>query len=229
MRRSPSPRVLALSAALVVLGLAAIAVLIPYVTRDREAVAGVPVPPPYEVAENIRLAPDQQVCLKGVAIDVDSDIAEFSVASNARSGPPLGVSVTAAGYRAGGEVAGGYTSPGALRVPLRPPSHSLLADFCIENRGKRRVQLLAAHEGRTASRPVAFVDGAEVPQDLALRFLSRDSGSVLSRLGSLIDRMSAFHPPVLEKPVLWLLLVLLVFVLPAAAIYAIASSFRSEA
>lgn len=229
MRRRPSPRVLALSTALFVLALAGIAVFIPYLTREREAVAGVPVPPPYAVAENIRLAPDQQVCLKGVAIDVDSEVAEFSVASNARSGPPLRVSARAPGYRTGGEVAGGYTGPGAVRVPLQPPSQSLLADFCIENRGERSVQLLGAHEGRTASRPVAFVDGEGIPQDMSLRFLEKESGSVLGRLGSLIDRMSAFHPPVLEKPVLWLLLALLVLVLPAAAIYAVVSSFRGEA
>jgi hypothetical protein len=220
---------LALAAALFVVAVAAVAVFIPYVTREREAVAGVPVPPPYEVAENIRLAPDQQVCLKGVAIDVDSEIAEFSIASNTRSGPPLRVSARAPGYRAGGEVAGGYTGPGARRVPLDPPSQSLLADFCVANRGERSVQLLGAHEGRTASRPVAFVAGEEIPQDMTLRFLEKDYGSVLGRLGSLIDRMSAFHPPVLEKPVLWLLLALLVLVLPAAAIYAIVSSFRADA
>ncbi|MGH3991190.1 MAG: hypothetical protein ACRDSN_01865, partial [Pseudonocardiaceae bacterium] len=61
----------------------------------------------------------------------------------------------------------------------------------------------------------------------ALRFLSEHDGSVLARLGLLVDRMSAFHPAVLEEPVIWLLLVLLVLVLPAAAIYALVSSFRA--
>jgi hypothetical protein len=75
---------------------------------------------------------------------------------------------------------------------------------------------------------VSRVDGREVPPDLTLRFLAEDSGDVVSRLGLLIDRMSAFHPPILEKPVLWALLALTVLVLPAAAIYGVVSSFRAD-
>ncbi|MGH3991831.1 MAG: hypothetical protein ACRDSN_05135 [Pseudonocardiaceae bacterium] len=104
----------------------------------------------------------------------------------------------------------------------------MLADFCVANRGARKVDLLAAHEPRTASRPVARVEGREVAPDMTLRFLSEDSGSVLERMGSLIDRMSAFNPPVLENAVLWLVLALLVLVLPAGAVYAVVSSFRSN-
>jgi hypothetical protein len=226
MRRLLTSRVLALGGALLVLAVAAVAVFVPYLSREREAVAGVPVPSPFAVQENIRLAPDQEVCLDAVAIDVDSEIAEFSVISKTKSGPPLRVSADAPGYRSAAEVDGGYVSPDTIRVPLEPPTRSLLAEFCVANRGKRKVDLLGAHEPRTASRVIARVDGTDIPQDLTLRFLSEDSGSVLARLDSLIARMSAFHPPVLETPVLWLLLALLVLVLPAAAIYAVVSSFR---
>jgi hypothetical protein len=228
MRKRPRASLLALAAALLVLALATVDVFIPYLTRERETVAGVPVPTPFAVQEDIRLTPDQEVCLDDVAMDVDSELAEFTVASRARSGPPLRVSAAAAGYRAAGELDGGYRSPQTVRVALEPPGRSLLANFCIANRGAREVDLLAAHEPRTASRVIARVNGQEVPPDLALRFLAQDSGSVLERLGSLIDRMSAFHPPVLEKPMLWLLLALLVLVLPAATIYAVVSSFRAE-
>jgi hypothetical protein len=235
MRRRPSARALALGAALILLALAAAGVFIPYLTRERDAIAGVPVPEPFAVPENIPLGPGQEVCLEEVAIDPDSEIAEFTVISKRRSGPPLRVSATAPGYRAVAEVEGGYRRqqttrfpPEPLRVPLEPPGSSLLAEFCVANSGARRVELLAAHEPRTVSRTVARVDGEEVAPDLALRFLAADSGSVLARLGSLIDRMSAFRPAVLEKPVLWLLLALLVLVLPVAAIYAVVSSFRVD-
>lgn len=228
MRRLLTPRVLALGGALLVLAVAAVAVFVPYLSREREAVAGVPVPSPFAVQENIRLAPDQEVCLDAVAIDVDSEIAEFSVISKTKSGPPLRVSADAPGYRSAAEVDGGYVSPDTIRVPLEPPTRSLLAEFCVANRGKRKLELLAAHEPRTASRPVASVDGREVAPDLALRFLEEGSGSVGERMGSLIDRMSAFRPAVLEKPVLWLILALLVLVLPAAAIYAVVAGFRSD-
>jgi hypothetical protein len=161
-------------------------------------------------------------------MDVDSRIAEFSVLSEARSAPPLRVSASARRYRAQGDLDGGYGSPQTLRVPLEPPQRSLLAEFCIANRGSRKVDLLGAHEARTASRPIARVDGVEVAPDLTLRFLADESGSVVGRLDSLVDRMSAFHPPVFEKPVLWLILALVVLVLPSAALYALVSGFRAD-
>jgi hypothetical protein len=226
MRRRLTPRVLALGGALLVLAVAALAVFVPYLSREREAVAGVPVPSPFAVEENIRLAPDQEVCLDAVAIDVDSEIAEFTVTSKSKSGPPLLVSAEAPDYRYAAEVDGGYLSPETIRVPLEPPTRSLLTEFCVANRGNRKVDLLGAHEPRTASRVIARVDGADIPQDLTLRFLSEEYGSVFGRLDTLVARMSAFHPLVLETPVLWLLLGLLVLVLPAAAIYAVVSSFR---
>jgi hypothetical protein len=220
--------VLALWAAVLVLIAATVDVFIPYLTRERETVSGVAVPPPFAVQENIRLAPKAEVCLDEVALDVDSRIAEITVISEARSGPPLRLSAAAAGYRATGEIDGGYGAPQTLQVPIEPPRRSLLAEVCVANRGARKVDLLGAHEPRTASRPIARVDGQEVPPDLTLRFLADESGSVVERLGSLIDRMSAFHPPVLEKPMLWLVLGLLLLVLPAAAIYALVSSFRAD-
>jgi hypothetical protein len=228
MRRRPSALVLALAAVLLVLGVAAVDLFIPYLTRERETVAGVPVPPPFAVQENIRLKPGEQICMGEVAMDVDAEVAEFTVVGEARSGPPLRVSARAPGYRAIARVRGGYGAPQTMRVPLEPPSRSLLADFCLANRGRHKVDLLGTHEPRTASRPVARVDGREVAPDLTLRFLSEDTGSVTARLGTLIDRMSAFRPPVLEKPVLWLLLVLTVLVLPAGAVYAVVSSFRDD-
>jgi hypothetical protein len=228
MRRRPGAHLLALAAAVLGLVVATISVLIPYLTRERQTVSTVPVPPPFAVQENIRLAPDQGVCLDAVARDVDSRLAEFSVISEARSAPPLQVSASAPGFRATRRVKGGYGTPQTLLVRLEPPDRSLLAEFCVANRGDRKVDLLGAHEPRTASRPVARVDGQEVPPDMTLRFLSDESGSVIGRLGSLIDRMSAFHPLALEKPVLWLVLALLILVLPPAAIYAVVSGFRAD-
>jgi hypothetical protein len=228
MRSQPSGGALALGTALLVLAFAALVVFIPYLTRDRETVAGVPVPPPFAVQENIALAPNQEVCLDSVAIDVDSELVEFTVVNETKSGPPLRVTATAPGYRATAKLDGGYRAPFTGRVPLVPPPRSLLAALCVANRGTRKVELLGTHEPRTASRPVARVDGREVAPDLVLRFLSKNSGSVVERLTSLVGRMSAFRPPVLEAPVLWLILALLLLVLPAAAIYAVASSFRAE-
>src|SRR5215211_1769536 len=118
MRRRPSARMLALAASLLVLAFAAVDLFIPYLTRARETVAGVPVPPPFAVQENIRLKPSEAVCLNEVAIDVDSEIAEFTVINKARSGPPLRVSAAAPGYRVVTRVDGGYAGPQTMRVPL---------------------------------------------------------------------------------------------------------------
>jgi hypothetical protein len=226
MRRPVSFRALALAAALLFLAVATVAVFIPYLTRERENVAGVPVPVPFGVEENIRLRPGAEVCLADVAMDPDTQIAEFTAVSGRRVGPPLRVSAAGPGYRASG-VSAGYSGREMVRVRLEPPTRSLFATFCVANGGRRKVDLVGTHEARTVSRPVASVNGREVAPDLSLRFLSEDSGSVLARMGSLIDRAAAFHPPVFEAPVLWLLLALVVLVLPAAAIYAVVSGFRA--
>ena len=65
-------------------------------------------------------------------------------------------------------------------------------------------------------------------QDVSVRLLAADSGTVVERAGELVGRAAAFKPPVLGTPLLWLVLLLVVVGVPAGALYALASSFRES-
>jgi hypothetical protein len=78
-------------------------------------------------------------------------------------------------------------------------------------------------------RPVTRIDGEEVAPDITVRLLSTDSGSVLERLGQLVDRAAAFKPGLFGAPVfVWIVVALAAIGAPAAAIYSMLSSFRGS-
>jgi hypothetical protein len=226
MRSALTPPRLALAAAGLALAFAAAYWIVPYLTRERETVSGVPVPPPFAVQQPLPLGGGQRACLDRVAFNPDSELAELTVVNRARSGPPLTVTAAAGPYRERGAIARGYSAPTVLRASIDPPRRSRLGRFCVENRGRRRVALLGTREARTLSRPAATIDGEPAPGDISLRFLAAEPGTVPERLGSLVDRMSAFKPTALEKPILWLVLALVVLAVPALALYALAAGFR---
>ncbi len=75
----------------------------PYLTREREDVSGVPVPPPFFAQERVELDPGSEACLSDVAFDTDSEIVELTaLAGSRRPGPPLAVVAEAPGYRRDG-------------------------------------------------------------------------------------------------------------------------------
>jgi hypothetical protein len=226
MRRSLTRPRLALAAAGLALLFAAAYWMVPYLTREREIVSGVPVPKPLVVKEQVQLSAGQEACLDHVAFNPDSEIVEFTVLSRMRSGPPLGIRAAAGPYRTRAAADGGYRAPAVVRADIDPSEPSRLGRICIGNRGRRTVALLGTREPRTLSRAVTTIDGAPSPADISLRFLGAEPGTVPERLGSLVDRISAFKPTVFEKPILWLVLALVVVAVPALALYALAAGFR---
>ncbi len=134
----------------------------------------------------------------------------------------------APGYRSRATIDGGYTPPSLLRAPIDPPERSVIGQLCIHNRGERGVALLGTADARTViARPTTKVDGEEVVPDVSVRLLSTDSGTVLERIGEMVDRAAAFKPGLFGAPVfLWLLLLLVAVGVPAAAVYSMLSSFR---
>ena len=201
--------------------IACLAWFVPYLTREREAVSGVPVPPPFFVQEQVNLEPRSEACLSEVAVDTDAEFAE---------GARLAVAFEGQGYRETATVPAGYRPPTVVLAPLDPPDRSVIGTLCIRNTGERRVALLGTSDARTVvARPTTQVDGEEVVPDVSVRFLSADSGSVLERLGEMMTRLASFNPGLFGAPaLLWLLLVLVVVGIPTAAIYAVLSSFRDS-
>jgi hypothetical protein len=231
MRRTAlSPRTLAGLGAGLGLLIACIAWFVPYLTRERENVSGVPVPTPLFAQDQVELRPGSEACLSDVAFDTDAETIEVTALRGKSPGPRLAFVAEGPGYRQNTAVPGGYTPTAVLRAEIDPPERSLIGTLCIANRGPRPVALLGTTEARTVvARPTTRLNGVEVPPDITVRLLSTDRGSVLERAGELVDRVAAFNPGVFgAPPVLWLLLLLVAVGAPAAAVYSIVSSFRDS-
>jgi hypothetical protein len=231
MRRAlVSPRALAGAGAGLALLIAFVAWFLPYLTRDREDISSVPVPPPFFVQEKVALNPGSEACLSDVAFDTDSEIVELTALAARRPTPALTVVADAPGYRRIAAVKAGYAPPVVLKAPLDPPERSVIGTLCIRNRGERRVALLGTTDVRTVvARPTTRIDGKEVVPDITVRLLSAEGGSVLERAGEMVDRAAAFKPGLFGAPAfLWLVLVLVAVGVPAGAVYSMLSSFRES-
>ncbi len=82
-----SPRTLAALGAGLGLLIACLAWFIPYLTRERENVSGVPVPPPFFSQTGVGVGPASEACLSEVAFDTDSEIVELTALAGRRPTP----------------------------------------------------------------------------------------------------------------------------------------------
>jgi hypothetical protein len=221
-----SPRVVAGIGAGLGLMIACVAWFVPYLTRERPNVAGVPVPPPFLAQTPIKIDSRSEACLSDVAFDTDAEFVELIPLSTRR--PALEIVAQAPGYRETASVPGGREPLSTLSARIDPPERSVLGTLCIRNRGKRRIELLGTNDARTSvGRPVTQIDGVEVGPDITVRLFSANQGSVLERLGQLVDRAAAFKPGLFGWPLLlWIVVMLAAIGIPAAALYALLSSFR---
>jgi hypothetical protein len=223
-----SPRTWAAAGVGLGLLIGCLAWFVPYLTRERSDVAGVPVPTPYLAQTPVTLAPGSEGCLSDIAFDTRAELVEVMVLAAPRQRPQLEVVARAPSYREAAFATGGGELPAWLFARIDPPSRSVIGTLCISNQGKQRVDLLGTADVRTGTgRPVTQIDGVEVAADISVSLLSENTGSVLERTGELVDRAAAFKPGLFGWPVLlWLTLVLVAVGVPAAATYAIVSSFR---
>jgi hypothetical protein len=208
---------------------AAVLWFVPYLTRDREAISSVPAPAPVVAVEGVDVPPHQRACIDEVALDTDSEIVELTALAGKRPGPPLEVEAEAEGYRARTAVDGGYERSALLRARLEPPERSAIGTLCIRNSGDRPVALLSTSDNRTSSlRSTTRVRGEPVAQDVSVRLLAAENGTVVDRADQLVERAAAFKPRLLGTAVIWLALLLVVGGVPAGALYALGSSFRGS-
>jgi hypothetical protein len=203
---------------------------VPYLTRERQDVAGVPVPLPFLAQTPVALKPGSEACLSDVAFGTDVDLVELMTFHTPRPRPRMDVVLRAPGYREMAMLTGGDEPLTGLYARIAPPERSVIGTLCIRNRGDRRIQLLGTADARTATgRPVTRIDGQDVAPDISVRLLSAGTGSLLERLDQLVDRVAAFKPGLLRAPLLlWLVILLTVFVVPVAATYAIVASSRNS-
>src|SRR4051794_14623898 len=213
------------------IGLGVLAVIaailwIPWATKER-VVTTTPVPPPLFGITPAPVKAGGTACLTNVTFTPETEIGEIGLTTNG-PGPPLDITASAKGYRAGTKIAGGYRSDPAARFTIAAPPGPVIGKLCIHNAGRSGVSLNGTNESRTMGRPTLVVDGVAQPLDAKLVFYDRVRSSYVSRLGTIFTHAAVFTPAFFSKAVLMLLALLALVGIPLAIAAALAIALRED-
>lgn len=221
-------RLLVLAAGLAVLLAGAIWIVAPFLVRERDYAASIPQPYPLVTTPLVVLGADDRVCMGSAVIDEHSEEARFRIGTYGKPGSAIVLDIRGVGYRERVRIPGrAYTDNTLVEAPVDPPARATEVRICLRNAGPRRIALYASDD-RTRSRSDAFVNGepsAAVP-DFA--FYEREPRTLLERLPLALDRMDTFRPGLIGPWLLWPLAALFVLGVPAALLWAFASSVRED-
>ena len=211
-------------AALVLLVAGVGASFIPFMTEDRPALAGTPVPPPLIGRHTIvPVKPDAEVCWDSLAIGADTEAVGFAVGTYFRPGQPLELDLYGPGYTESARVAGGYRDNSAVEFDISPPASDVLAGACVKNAGTRKVALYATDDEHEAARPTATIDGRATRIDPAFVLFEPEQSSLLSRIPDALDRAALFAP---MGWLAWPLLALALLAIPTLALLVLRDAWR---
>jgi hypothetical protein len=193
--------------------------VVPWLTRSRELPAAVPSPAALFSIELVELGPGRTACSRNIALDPRGSRARLRVGTFGRPGEPLRLTLHGAAYRSASPIRGGYADGSTVVASLRPPARATLVRACLENRGTRRVALLASTD-RTRSRSVTTVDGRNTGKSAWLSFYEARRHSMLERASATIERIAIFRPGIVGPWLLWPLAALVLVGIPAGAVWA---------
>ena len=222
---SPRPHAVAgLCIVVIVLGAAA---MLPRLLREYPATSSTPVRRD-AVTLPLELAPRQPVCLDGVTLDTDSEIAQLTLLHVGATGARMRVTATAPSYRSEGSAVLAPLQAGAnpIDVPLTPPRTATIGRICAVTSGPARVRLAGTADPRALTRTQVTYGGAPLRQAPALTLTEARARSPLARVGQLVDRAAALSPA--GPWLFWTLLPLLVLGLPVLVITALLLALRAE-
>jgi hypothetical protein len=203
--------------ALVVFG---IAIVRPFLARDRPYAASVPSPPAVEFTSTVPLAPGAPVCWRDAVIEQHAQVAQVKVTTNGRrSGPPLLMSLDGPGYRTAIKVPGGYLDDSVLSIPVPMPPAPVPLHVCVSNQGTQTVALFSSAD-RTRSRSHAFVAGRDTYESVWLSFYETKPTTIPERLDTTLHRMTIFRPGYVGYGLLRVLFWLFLLGVPVAVIVA---------
>jgi hypothetical protein len=227
--RAGAPSLPAISAAIAaVLVLAgALVWLWPYLTRERQSVAGVPAPAALATATWLVLEPHRDACMSSVTVDPSSRFAEFQLrASKSMPIPPVQLLLSAPGYRAAGQSAN-RNAQGSVELPIATPRRSVIATACFINRGGTAVLLEGTTEARTITRSELQIAGEAIRADIALTFLDRPR-SLLDRLGEVFGHVSNLTDRLVPEWLIWVLAISVAVGVPLAMLAALYVALRED-
>jgi len=226
-RHRPGP----LAAAGALLALVVLAGFVPWLLRDRPAVASTPIVRPPSVIAELQLRPGRTACVSDVLLTPDAgEVAVEVTRAPSAAGPPLVVTAQGTGYRAQGRIAGGYDPRSALEIAVMPPRREIGGGrLCVRNAGRADVWFLGTVEERALSTQRTSIDGRPARVQLAVTLQAREDRSLLARTGQLLDRAAAFRPGYLGPGVLWGLLAASAVGVPAATLLALRRALAEDA
>ena len=204
-----------------VLGLGAGLLWLPFLTRRGEAISETPTPIALHEPARVVLRAGATACLRGVTFDRDSEVVGFALVEPPHHRAALVVTAAAPGYRAR---AVARPSAGANRVPLAAPRRSVIGRLCLAHPGPGTIVLAGTTDPGTTSPPVTSIDGRAITPDIAITLYRRAPSSYLGRAADILRHASTFA---WGTALLWALAVLVVVGLPVAVIWGLAVSLRS--
>lgn len=207
---------------LLVCAVGAAVLFVPFLTRERTVVAATPNPPPIFDVVPLVLEPGQALCVAGVVVPPDAQLAR--VRATAAGGTLRLRAFSGGGWRSEATVPVRPTTD----VPLTAPRTTQTAEVCLDNAGARPFTLASTEEPRTASRTVTRRDAEMLEEDVTLLLLEREPASLASRLGTLAERASAFKPGLVSPGLLLALGALLLLGLPLGALLALRVEARDR-
>ena len=199
---------------------------VPFMTRKRVYPAAITSPPPLlSVALDV-IPRHGRLCMSGITIDPRAAVAHFEVGTYGRSGPPLSVELSGAGYRRQIAVAGGYADNTLLGLKVTPPQHSMLLRVCVRNLGAHKVALYSAADV-AHSRAVVDIDGTPAGASPGFGFWEGKERSIAQRWPLTMSRIAVFRGPLGYTAVVWLVLALALVALVAGFGAALWRAFSS--
>jgi hypothetical protein len=217
----------ALFGALAAFAVVAAALWIPWAMKDR-VVVSTPVPPPLFSITPAPVKAGSTACMQEVTFTPHTEIGEIGVATGGKPGPPLDITASAPGYKAGAKIAGGYGDDPSARFTIAAPPGDVIGKLCIRNAGNTEVSLNGTNEFRTMGRPTLVIDGVNQPIDAKLLFYDRVHSSYISRAGEILSHAAIFTPAFFSKGVLIVLALLALGGIPLAIAFAIAAAARED-
>jgi hypothetical protein len=200
-----------------VAGLVAVVVfeVVPWLGRERDFPAEIPNPPALQVVSLDVVPGGKRLCMRDIAADPHARQARFTVGTYGKPGPPLELTITAPGYRTSARQPAGFADNAMLRLPISGPSRATLITACIMNEGKRKIAVYSAND-RARSRAIVTIAGKSVSATPAFGLWEAKPRTIVDRAGVTVDRIATFRGFFGHPWIVWVLLVLFCFGMPAA-------------
>jgi hypothetical protein len=202
----------------------------PLLTAQRGVIASSPGVEPLFSRDDVKLIAGQRLCVAPVVLTPQTARIRMKVVAERGPARGLRLRATARNYQVERPVL--TVQPGALQpiaADIRAPGQTLTGRVCLLNGGPRPISVLGTNEVPSLTNAQTTVNGRPVEgQDITLLLLEARPRSLVSRLPTVFDRASQMTGGLMPVWLLWPVLLLMLFGVPAAACAALWSSVRSR-